>query len=248
MRAGDSLLDLVDVSVSFGGLQALDGLSFRVHEGEILGMIGPNGSGKSTAFNVITGTLKSDSGAVTFDGADITGLPSHRISHRGVSRTFQMVKPFPHLTALENVMVGRLYGGKGDAKTDEAVAAAMGVLDEIGLAGKADQRAASFTILERKWLEVGRALASRPKLMLLDEFMAGISTAEVPDAVDLVKSINATGVTVIIVEHIVKAITEACDRVIVLDAGRKLADGTVTEIVNDPAVIEAYLGSRHAGG
>lgn len=248
MRPGDSLLDLVDVSVSFGGLQALDGLSFRVDEGEILGMIGPNGSGKSTAFNVITGTLKSDSGAVTFDGADITGLPSHRISHRGVSRTFQMVKPFPHLTALENVMVGRLYGGQGDAKTDEAVAAAMGVLDEIGLAGKADQRAASFTILERKWLEVGRALASRPKLMLLDEFMAGISTAEVPDAVDLVKSINATGVTVVIVEHIVKAITEACDRVVVLDAGRKLADGSVSEIVNDPAVIEAYLGSRHAGG
>lgn len=248
MESGSTVLDLDAVSVSFGGLQALDGLSFHLEEGEILGMIGPNGSGKSTAFNVITGTLKSDSGTVTFDGEDITGLPSHRISHRGISRTFQVVKPFPHLTALENVLVGRLYGGKGDTKSDESITAGMDVLEEIGLADKANRKAESFTILERKWLEVGRALASRPKLMLLDEFMAGISTAEVPDAVALVKSINASGVTVIIVEHIVKAITEACDRVIVLDAGKKLADGSVSEIVNDPAVIEAYLGSRHAGG
>ncbi|MFZ0014627.1 MAG: ABC transporter ATP-binding protein [Acidimicrobiia bacterium] len=242
------MLVLSDVSVSFGGLKALDGLSFSVETGEILGMIGPNGSGKSTAFNVITGTLKSDSGSVTFDGEDITGLPSHRIAHRGVSRTFQVVRPFPHLTALENVLVGRLFGGEGDTKSDEAMAAGIAVLEEIGLATKASRKAGTFTILERKWLEVGRALASRPKLMLLDEFMAGISAAEVPDAVDLVKSINASGVTVILVEHIVKAITEACDRVVVLDAGRKLADGSVSEIVNDPAVIEAYLGSRHAGG
>lgn len=242
------MLVLSDVSVSFGGLKALDGLSFSVETGEILGMIGPNGSGKSTAFNVITGTLRSDSGSVTFDGEDITGLPSHRIAHRGVSRTFQVVRPFPHLTALENVLVGRLFGGEGDTKSDEAMAAGIAVLEEIGLATKASRKAGTFTILERKWLEVGRALASRPKLMLLDEFMAGISAAEVPDAVDLVKSINASGVTVILVEHIVKAITEACDRVVVLDAGRKLADGSVSEIVNDPAVIEAYLGSRHAGG
>lgn len=241
------MLELVDVSVSFGGLKALDGLSFEVERGEILGMIGPNGSGKSTAFNVITGTLKSDTGSVKFDDADITGVPSHRIAHLGISRTFQVVRPFPRLTALENVMVGRLYGGQGDRKSDESVAAAMKVLEEIGLADKANRKAESFTILERKWLEVGRALAARPKLMLLDEFMAGISAAEVPEAVALVKTINASGVTVIIVEHIVKAITEACDRVIVLDAGRKLADGSVSEIVNDPAVIEAYLGSRHAG-
>jgi branched-chain amino acid transport system ATP-binding protein len=242
------MLVLSDVSVSFGGLKALDGLSFTVETGEIVGMIGPNGSGKSTAFNVITGTLKSDSGSVRFDGDDITGLPSHRIAHRGVSRTFQVVRPFPHLTALETVLVGRMFGGEGDTKSDEAVAAGIEVLEEIGLAAKAGRKAGTFTILERKWLEVGRALASRPKLMLLDEFMAGISAAEVPDAVDLVKSINASGVTVILVEHIVKAITEACDRVVVLDAGKKLADGSVSEIVNDPAVIEAYLGSRHAGG
>lgn len=242
------MLQVTDVSVSFGGLKALDALSFQVEKGEILGMIGPNGSGKSTAFNVVTGVLKAKSGSVMFDGEDITGLPTHHIAHRGVSRTFQVVKPFPHLTALENVMVGRLFGGQGDKKSDEGVAAAMRILDEIGLATKADRKAGSFTILERKWLEVGRALAGRPKLILLDEFMAGISASEVHHAVDLVKSINASGVTVVLVEHIVKAITDACDRVIVLDAGRKLADGTVEEIVNDPAVIEAYLGSRHAGG
>jgi branched-chain amino acid transport system ATP-binding protein len=242
------MLELVDVSVRFGGLRALDGLSLSVNEGEILGMIGPNGSGKSTAFNVITGTLKSNQGTVVFNGEEITGLPSHRIAHKGIARTFQVVRPFPHLTALDNVLVGRLFGGEGDTKSDGAREAAMTVLEQVGLAGKAGDKAASFTILERKWLEVARALAGRPQLILLDEFMAGISASEVPEAVALVKSINASGVTVVLVEHIVKAITEACDRVVVLDSGRKLAEGSVSEIVNDPDVIEAYLGSRHAGG
>jgi len=242
------VLELKDVTKTFGGLRALDGLSFKVETGEILGMIGPNGSGKSTAFNVITGSLKANSGSVTFDGEDITGLPSHRVSHKGISRTFQVVRPFPHLTALENVLVGRLFGGQGDRKSTDAIDHGMGVLEQVGLAGKANLKAGAFTILERKWLEVGRALATRPKLVLLDEFMAGISASEVHHAVDLVKSINASGVTVILVEHIVKAITEACDRVVVLDAGRKLAEGTVDRIVNDPDVIKAYLGSRHAGG
>lgn len=241
------MLELTDVSVSFGGLKALDGLTFNVNEGEILGMIGPNGSGKSTAFNVITGTLKSNSGSVVFRGEEITGLPSHRIAHKGIARTFQVVRPFPHLTALENVLVGRLYGGEGDTWSDTSVEEAMRVLDEVGLAGKAHNKAESFTILERKWLEVGRALACRPRLMLLDEFMAGIAASEVPEAVQLVKAINSSGVTVILVEHIVKAITDACDRVVVLDAGKKLAEGSVSEIVNNPDVIEAYLGSRHAG-
>lgn len=242
------MLELVDVSVHFGGLKALDGLSMSVREGEILGMIGPNGSGKSTAFNVITGTLKATDGTVTFNDEDITGLPSHRVAHKGISRTFQVVRPFPHLTALENVLVGRLFGGEGDARSEEARENAMSVLEEVGLAKKATEKAASFTILERKWLEVARALAGRPRLMLLDEFMAGISASEVPEAVALVKSINDSGITVVLVEHIVKAITEACDRVVVLDSGQKLAEGSVDEIVNDPAVIKAYLGSRHAGG
>jgi branched-chain amino acid transport system ATP-binding protein len=246
--ARDGMLDLVDVSVRFGGLRALDGLSFSVEEGEILGMIGPNGSGKSTAFNVITGTLKSQGGSVRFYGEDITGLATHRIAHKGIGRTFQVVRPFPHLSALDNVLAGRLFGGAGVKKTDAAVAEAEAVLATVGLAAKAHVKAGSFTILERKWLEVGRALAGRPKLMLLDEFMAGISRSAIPDAVDLVASINASGVTVVLVEHIVKAITGACHRVIVLDAGKKLAEGSVDEIVNNADVIKAYLGSRHAGG
>jgi branched-chain amino acid transport system ATP-binding protein len=242
------MLELVDVDKTFGGLRALDGLSFTVKPGEILGMIGPNGSGKSTAFNVITGTLRCDSGAVVFEDEEITGLRPHSISHKGIARTFQVVKPFPQLSGLENVLVGGLFGGPGSSRSDEANVWAREVLDRVGLADKAEAKAGSFTIVERKWLEVARALATRPRLLLLDEFMAGLSPQEIPNAVELVRSIRESGVTIILVEHVVKAITGACDRVIVLDAGRKLAEGPVSDIVNDPRVIEAYLGSRHVEG
>lgn len=242
------MLELKDVSVSFGGLRALDGVSFSVEEGEVLGLIGPNGSGKSTTFNAVTGTLKTSGGTIVFAGEDITGLPPHRIAHKGIARTFQVVRPFAHLTALENVLAGRLFGGVGTRRTSAAVADAMDVLATVGLADKAHVKAEGFTILERKWLEVGKALAGRPKLVLLDEFMAGISPKQIPEAVALVKRVNASGVTVVVVEHIIKAITGACDRAIVLEAGRKLAEGSVDAIVRNPEVIEAYLGSRHAEG
>ncbi|MGD2101121.1 MAG: ABC transporter ATP-binding protein [Acidimicrobiia bacterium] len=242
------MLQLVDVDKRFGGLRALDRLSFTVEKGEILGMIGPNGSGKSTAFNVIAGTLRCDAGTVVLDDEDITGLPPHRISHRGIARTFQVVRPFPQLSAADNVLVGRLYGGSGSRRTARAAAEAMEALGEVGLTDKAEARAGSFTIVERKWLEVGRALATRPRLLLLDEFMAGLSPREIPKAIELVKAIRDRGVTVVMVEHVIKAITGACDRVIVLDAGKKLAEGSVSEIVEHPEVIEAYLGSRHAQG
>lgn len=232
----------------FGGLKALDGISFSVNEGEILGMIGPNGSGKSTAFNVITGAVRSQAGSVTYRGEDITGLASHRVARKGIGRTFQLVRPFPNLTALDNVMVGRMYGsgrmGKGEASLGES----REVLERVGLGDKAGVVAAELTILERKWLEVARALAGDPQLILLDEFMAGIASNEVPGAVELVKSINRSGVTVVLVEHIVKAIVGACDRVIVLDAGKLLADGSVAEIIENPKVIQAYLGTRRADG
>ncbi len=242
------MLKLTDLSVRFGGLSALDRVSFTVEDGEIVGLIGPNGSGKTTTFNAITGSLKPRGGQVLFAGEDVTGLPAHRIAHKGISRTFQVVRPFAHLTALENVLAGRLFGGAGERRSKDTVDEAHEILETVGLGDKAHSKAESFTVLERKWLEVGRALAGRPKLILLDEFMAGISPNEIPEAVELVKSINASGVTVIVVEHIIKAITGACDRVIVLDAGRKLAEGSVDEVVRNPDVIKAYLGSRHAQG
>lgn len=248
LALGADVLELIDVGKRFDGLRAIDGLSFTVERGEILGMIGPNGSGKSTAFNVITGTLQCDEGNVIFEGEDITGLPPHRISHKGIARTFQVVKPFPQLTALENVLAGRLFGGNGARRNARASREALDVLERVGLADKAEIRAESFTIVERKWLEVARALAAKPRLLLLDEFMAGLTVREIPQAIDLVRSIRDSGVTVVIVEHVVKAITGACDRVIVLDAGKKLAEGSIEQVVNDPEVITAYLGAGHARG
>jgi branched-chain amino acid transport system ATP-binding protein len=243
-----SLLELRDVAVHFGGLSALDGLSLAVEEGEVLGLIGPNGSGKSTAFNVITGVVKASAGQVILAGEDITGRPAHQVAYRGVGRTFQVVRPFRGMTALENVLVGTYFGAGRLRARSRALDHAHEILAQVGLAHKAHVRAGDLTILERKWLEVGRALAGRPRIVLLDEFMAGISEAQVPEAVALVKSINAQGITVVVVEHIIKAITSACRRVVVLDAGRMLAQGTVDEVVRDPAVIEAYLGTHHARG
>jgi branched-chain amino acid transport system ATP-binding protein len=185
---------------------------------------------------------------VLLNGDDITGETPHRISHKGIARTFQMVRPFPQLTALENVLAGRLFGGPGSRLDEESRAVSLAVLDRVGLSEKADVEADAFTIVERKWLEVGRALAAHPQLLLLDEFMAGLTSREIPHAIDLLKSIRDSGVTIVLVEHVFKAITGACDRVVVLDAGKKLAEGSPDAIVRDPAVIEAYLGTGHAAG
>jgi branched-chain amino acid transport system ATP-binding protein len=195
-----SLLELREVAVHFGGLRALDDLSFAVEEGEILGLIGPNGSGKSTAFNVITGVIKANAGSILFDGEDITGQPPHRVAHRGISRTFQLVRPFAHLSALDNVLVGTYFGAGRLRGRKLALEHAHRILGQVGLEAKAGVHASELTILERKWLEVGRALAGSPRLILLDEFMAGISEAQVPEAVSLVQSINGMGVTVVVVE------------------------------------------------
>lgn len=234
------------ISKNFGGLRALHEVTFTVAEGEIVGLIGPNGSGKSTAFNVITGFLPATSGTVVFNGEEITGLPAHEVACRGMARTFQLVRPFPHLTTLDNVLAGCLFGHTQMPDRKTAEPRANQVLEQVGLAHKAQVLARDLTIMERKWLEVARALAGNPRLLLLDEFMAGLNPAEIPEALALIRQLNASGITIIIVEHIIKAITNVCQRVIVLNAGQKLAEGTVTEVIENPHVIEAYLGSRYA--
>lgn len=237
-----TLLSLDNVSKSFGGLMAVKRLSLGVEEGEVLGLIGPNGSGKTTAFNLITGFLQPDSGRITLRGSDITGFKPPRIGASGIARTFQLVKPFPHLTALQNVMVGRLYGCSPAKTQSQAREECVGILDFVGLVGKHDALAKNLTIVERKRLELARALAARPHLLLLDELMAGLSPTETDGAMELIRAIRKSGVTVIMVEHIIKAVLGLCDRVVVLNAGEKIAEGTAQEIVTNEKVKEAYLG------
>jgi len=240
------MLRVERISKDFNGLRALDEVSFEVGEAEIIGLIGPNGSGKSTAFNLITGALAVSSGSIYFNGEDVTRLPAHQVARRGLARTFQLVRPFPHISVLDNVAAGFLFGPQDGLNRHEAEGLAQEVLQQVGLEAKATHLAADLTVVERKWLEIGRALAGKPKMLLLDEFMAGLSSNEIPRALDLIKSLHAQGISVIIVEHIVKAVTSVCQRVIVLNAGRKLAEGSVKDIVSNEKVIEAYLGSRHA--
>lgn len=238
------MLQVHGLSKDFGGLRALDDVSFEVHEGEVVGLIGPNGSGKSTAFNVISGFMPSTSGSVTFLGEEISHLPAHKVAQRGMARTFQLVRPFLHLSALDNVVAGSFFGHAQIRARDEAEARAHEILEQVGLTHKAQEQARNLTVMERKWLEVARALACQPRLLLLDEFMAGLNAAEIPQAVDLVRRLNDAGITIIIVEHIIKAITRTSERIIVLNAGRKLAEGSAAEVVRNPAVIAAYLGTE----
>jgi branched-chain amino acid transport system ATP-binding protein len=242
------LLEVEKLSKSFGGLMALRALDFGVNEGEILGLIGPNGSGKTTLFNLITGAFKPDSGRVRFRGGNITGFKPHQVCQMGIARIFQLVKPFAQMTALQNVMVGRLYGRNPAHSLKQATTESRETLDFVGLGGdKADIVAGSLTLADRKRLELGRALAARPQLLLLDELMAGLNPVETEAAMRLVKNIMDSGITVIMVEHIVKAVVGLSNRMIVLNAGEKIAEGTPQQVVNDQQVIEAYLGkTQHA--
>ncbi len=222
---------------------AVMNLDLGIEEGKIVGLIGPNGSGKTTLFNLITGFLKPDLGRMSFRGEDITGLKPHRICEIGIARIFQLVKPFAQMTALQNVMVGRLYGRNSTQSMKQAETESEEILDFIGLGEKRDVLAASLTLADRKRLELGRALAARPELLLLDEMMAGLNPTETDAAMQLVREIRNSGITVLMVEHIVKAVVGICDRVIVLSAGEKIAEGSPQEVINDQRVIEAYLGT-----
>jgi branched-chain amino acid transport system ATP-binding protein len=236
------LLQVEKIIKSFGGLMALCEVNFEIHQGEIFGVIGPNGSGKTTLFNVITGFLKANKGKVTFMGKDITGLPPHQICRKGIARIFQLVKPFHQLTTLQNVMVGRAYGKDPATNIRRAKEEVAGILNFVGLGNKIEVIASQLTMAERKKLELARALAAHPQLLLLDELMAGLNSAETETAMDLVNKIKDSGVTVIMVEHIMKAVLGISDRIIVLNAGEKIAEGSPKEVVKNQLVIEAYLG------
>jgi branched-chain amino acid transport system ATP-binding protein len=235
------LLEIDDVTVRFGGITALSRVSFRVDAGAIVGLIGPNGAGKTTLFNVVTGLVRPTAGEVRLRGAAITRLPAFRIARRGVARTFQLVRILPTLTVAQNVLLGLHFGG-GPRVTAPA-AEARRLLARVGLAERADQEADALPLAERKRLEIARALATAPALLLLDEVLSGIRAAEARGLMALIREIRAGGTTIVMIEHIMKAIMALSDRVVVLHHGEKIADGSPAAVASDAAVIEAYLGA-----
>jgi branched-chain amino acid transport system ATP-binding protein len=242
-----SQLELSGVTKRFGGVAALDGVSFSCGEGEILGIIGPNGAGKTTLLNCISGVYRLDAGDIRWRGDSISGRPPHRIASLGIGRTFQVVKPFASMTVRENAAVGALFGSaEAHLPPRLAFQRADEVLELVGLAAKARLPVTALTIPDRKRLEVARAVATRPRLLLLDEVMAGLNPVEVDEALEMVRAVHATGVTIVLIEHVMRVIVGVCDRAIVLHFGKVLAEGVPREVLRDRRVIEAYLGERYA--
>jgi len=230
---------------SFGGLAAVQDLSFAVEEGEIFAIIGPNGAGKTTTLNLLSGLLEPSSGRVFLGGVDVTRLPTYRRCHLGLGRAFQVVQPFPEMTVEENLMVGALFGEPG-ASASEAARRVESALERTRLAHLRDTPAEDLNLLQEKRLEIARALATNPKVLLLDEVMAGLRPAEARQAVELVRSVRDDGVTVVFIEHVMPVVRDLADRVLVMDYGRELAHGSYAEVTSNPRVIEAYLGEAHA--
>lgn len=240
-----ALIEITGLKKQFGGLTAVSDVSFGVNEGEIVALLGPNGSGKTTVLNMISGALTPTAGHIALAGDTISGLPPHRIAHKGVARTFQLVKILPSLTVAENVIAALafrpdpLWGAP-------ALERAHGLLAEVGLAGRGTEHADDLTYIDQKRMELARALAAEPRLLLLDEWLSGLNPTELGIGIDLIMSLRERGMTILLVEHIMEAVRALCSRAVVMNVGKKIADGPTAEVLADPGVIAAYLGEGHA--
>jgi branched-chain amino acid transport system permease protein len=242
---GEPLLVVRDVAKAFKGVQALAGVALEVRRGEILGLVGPNGSGKSTLINVVSGHYRADAGSIVFEGRELKDEAPHRIARAGVARTYQIPRPFSHLTVLENVALPPMFG-KAVMDRARAEAEAWRWLEFTGLAAKAQELPQALNLHQRKFLELARALAARPKLIFLDEVLSGLTPSEMDEAIRLVRAIREQGATIVFVEHVMRAVLELTDRVVVLTYGKTIAAGAPRDVMRDPQVIGAYLGGAHA--
>lgn len=240
-----TLLSLDGATKRFGGLTAVDGLSFTLGKGEIVGLLGPNGSGKTTALNLISGYLPPSAGSILLNGVRIGGLSPDRIAHRGVARTFQLVRALPSLTVGENVLAALAFR-REHAWGRRAEGLVADFLNRVGLADAKDRPASDLTYIDLKRMELARALAADPELLLLDEWLAGLNPTELLSGIDLIASLCEDGVTILLVEHVMDAVRALCGRCIVMDAGRKIAEGPTAEVLKDPEVVRAYLGGEDA--
>ena len=236
------ILEGLAVTKYFGGLAAVSNVDFSVDQGEIVGLIGPNGAGKTTLFGLISAALVPDSGSINFKGESITGLKPHKICRKGLARTFQSVKVFTNMSVMNNVILGVHFGSSEKVTSAQATQEASRLLEFVGLSGRSAVPAKDLTLVNQKLLEVARALATKPEVLLLDEIMAGLNSTEITQAMELVSKIRDQGITIFMIEHVMKAIMSVCDRIMVLDHGKKIAEGTPQEVATSKTVIEVYLG------